>query len=61
MSTSSWIAVIVGFVVAFRVSIVVMEKFVAYLKKRPMRVFAVYRVCAGILLAILVFTKVITL
>ena len=61
MSTSSWIALIVGFVVAFIVSIVVMEKFVAYLKKRPMRVFAVYRVCAGILLAILVFTKVITL
>lgn len=61
MNTSSWIALIVGFVVAFIVSIVVMEKFVAYLKKRPMRVFAVYRVCAGILLAILVFTKVITL
>jgi len=61
MNTSSWVALIIGFIVAFIVSIVVMDKFVAYLKKRPMRVFAVYRVCAGILLAILVFAKVITL
>lgn len=61
MNTTLWIALIIGFIVAFIVSIVVMDKFVAYLKKKPMRIFAVYRVAAGILLAILVFTKVITL
>ena len=48
-----WITLIVGFIVAFIVSLVVMEKFVAYLKKRPMRVFAVYRVGIGIIFAIL--------
>ncbi|MDS0524765.1 undecaprenyl-diphosphate phosphatase [Clostridium sp. SHJSY1] len=61
MNTSSWIALAIGFIVAFLVSIVVMDGFVSFLKKKPMRVFAVYRVLAGILLAILVFTKIITL
>ena len=46
---------------AFVVSIIVMKKFIDYLKKKPMRVFAIYRVAAGILLAVLVFTKIITL
>lgn len=61
MNTSRWVALIVGFIVAFIVSLVVMEKFVAYLKKKPMRVFAVYRVIMGILLAILVFIGIIHL
>lgn len=53
MTITLWITLIVGFIVAFIVSLVVMEKFVAYLKKRPMRVFAVYRVGVGIILVIL--------
>lgn len=61
MTPTLWIALIVGFIVAFVVSIVVMEKFVAFLKKKPMKVFAIYRVAAGVLLAVLVFTKIITL
>ena len=59
MNTTSWIALVIGFIVAFIVSIVVMDKFVAFLKKKPMRVFAIYRIFAGTLLAILVLTKVI--
>lgn len=55
MTSTHWISLIVGFIVAFIVSIVVMDKFVAYLKKRPMRVFAVYRVGAGIVFGILMF------
>jgi undecaprenyl-diphosphatase len=61
MDTSTWIALIIGFIVAFLVSIVVMERFVAFLKKRPMRIFAIYRIAVGILLGILVVTKVINL
>lgn len=53
MNMTLWITLIVGFIIAFIVSLVVMEKFVAYLKKRPMRVFAVYRVGIGIIFAIL--------
>lgn len=55
MNLTLWIALIVGFIVAFVVSIIVMEKFVSYLKKRPMRVFAVYRIGAGIVFGILMF------
>ena len=55
MNPTLWISLIIGFIVAFIVSIVVMDKFVSYLKKRPMRVFAVYRIGAGIILGILMF------
>lgn len=55
MDLTLWSALIVGFIVAFVVSIVVMDKFVSYLKKRPMRVFAVYRIGAGIVFGILMF------
>ena len=61
MTLTLWISLIVGFVVAFIVSIIVMKKFVDYLKKKPMKVFAVYRIVVGILLGVLVLTKIITL
>ena len=61
MTLTLWISLIVGFVVAFIVSLIVMKKFVDYLKKKPMKVFAVYRIGVGILLGILVLTKVIIL
>ena len=58
MNMTLWITLIVGFIVAFIVSLVVMEKFVTYLKKRPMRVFAVYRIGLGIIFAILMLLGV---
>lgn len=61
MNATNWTALIIGFIVAFIVSLVVMDMFVSYLKKKPMRVFAIYRIAAGVLLAILVFSKVITI
>lgn len=53
MNITLWVTLIIGFIVAFLVSIVVMERFVTYLKKRPMRVFAVYRIAIGIIFLIL--------
>lgn len=38
------ISLTVGFVVSFLVALIVINKFISYLKKRPMRVFAVYRI-----------------
>ncbi|AVP62814.1 undecaprenyl-diphosphate phosphatase [Clostridium botulinum] len=61
MTLTLWSALILGFIVAFIVSIIVMNKFVSYLKKKPMKIFAIYRVLAGLLLAVLVFTKIIIL
>jgi len=48
----------VAFIVSFIVALIVVEKFINFLKRRPMRVFSVYRIFAGIVLLILVFTNV---
>ena len=61
MNMTNAIALIIGFVVAFIVALLVMKKFVDYLKKRPMRVFAVYRIGAGIIFAILISFKFISM
>lgn len=58
MNITLWITLIVGFITAFTVSLVIIEKFIAYLKKRPMRVFAVYRVGIGIIFVILMLIGV---
>ena len=60
MTPTLWIALIAGFVVAFLVALIVMKKFIV-LKKKPLKVFAIYRIVAGILLGALVLTNIITL
>jgi undecaprenyl-diphosphatase len=55
MTMTYVISLLVGFIVSFVVALIVMRKFIDYLKKKPMRVFAVYRVGAGIVFAILIF------
>ena len=48
-------ALVIGFIIAFIVSLVVIDKFIAYLKKKPMKVFAIYRVIAGIILTVMIY------
>lgn len=52
------IALIVGFIVSFIVALVVVDKFITFLKKKPMRVFAVYRVFLSIILIVLILLKI---
>ena len=61
MTETLWISLILGSVVAFVVALIVMKKFIDYLKKKPMKVFAIYRIIAGFLLGILVLTDIIKL
>lgn len=61
MNSTYVIALAIGFIVAFVVSIVVMDMFVSYLKKKPMRIFAIYRVIAGIVLLVLSLTGVVAI
>lgn len=51
------IVLAVGFLVSFLVALVVVDRFIAFLKKRPMRVFSFYRIVVGIILVILILTK----
>lgn len=43
------ISLTVGFIVSFLVALVVINKFISYLKKKPMRIFAVYRMIFAVL------------
>lgn len=53
------IALSVGFFVSFIVALIVVEQFINFLKRKKMRIFGVYRVFAGVILFILIFTNVI--
>ena len=48
------ITLVIGFITAFLVALVVVEKFVTYLKTKPMKVFAIYRIIVGITLLFLI-------
>ncbi|RXM73353.1 undecaprenyl-diphosphate phosphatase [Clostridium tetani] len=61
MTNIEFIALIVGFVGAFLVSLVVIEKFIKFLQKKPMRIFAIYRIFIGAILLILAIFKIVTI
>lgn len=61
MTKTLWFSLIIGLIVAFIVAYLVMKKFIAYLKKKPMKAFAIYRIIAGTVLGILVLSKIIKL
>lgn len=43
------ISLAVGFFVSFLVAVVVINKFIAYLKKKPMKIFAIYRMIFAVI------------
>ncbi|MNO06698.1 undecaprenyl pyrophosphate phosphatase [compost metagenome] len=48
LTSEEIILLIVGFVVSFLVAMVVIKKFIAYLQKKSMKVFAYYRMIFAI-------------
>lgn len=52
LSSPELISLVVGFVVSFFVAIIVVKKFISYLQRRPMRIFAVYRMLFAIIVLI---------
>jgi len=59
LTSNEILALIVGFVVSFLVAIVVVAKFIEFLKTKPMKSFAVYRIFVGIALIVLACLKLI--
>jgi undecaprenyl-diphosphatase len=45
-------ALIVGFVVSFIVALIVVNKFISFLKKKPMRIFAFYRIAFAVIVIV---------
>lgn len=60
LSISEIVALAVGFLVSFIVALIVVDKFIGYLQKKPMKVFAIYRIIVGVLLLGLSFAHIIT-
>lgn len=60
LSSGEIITLVTGFFVAFLVALICVERFVSFLKKKPMKVFAYYRIAIGILFLIMSFTGIIT-
>jgi undecaprenyl-diphosphatase len=52
------ISLVVGFIVSFIVALIVINKFISFLKKRPMRVFAVYRMLFALIVLLTGFLGV---
>lgn len=57
---SQIVCLIVGFGVAFLVALVVVKKFIGYLKRKPLRIFAYYRILVGVAIIVLSLTKVVS-
>ncbi len=59
MNINEVLALIVGFVVSFVVAYIVVEKFIAFLKTKPMRGFAYYRIIVAITILVFAYFKII--
>ncbi|MCI2039838.1 MAG: undecaprenyl-diphosphate phosphatase [Clostridium luticellarii] len=59
MNSIQIIGLAIGFIISFLVALVVVDKFIGFLKKKPMKVFAVYRIFVGILVLILSYLNII--
>ncbi|MEA4827613.1 undecaprenyl-diphosphate phosphatase [Clostridium sp. JNZ J1-5] len=49
LTSIEMISLVVGFLVAFIVALIVIDRFIAYLKKKPMKVFAIYRIIFSVI------------
>lgn len=59
LTISQVVALIAGFIVSFVVALIVVAKFIEFLKTKPMKVFAVYRIFIGIIVLVLACFKII--
>jgi len=59
LSASEIVALIVGFIVSFVVAFIVVAKFIEFLKTKPMKGFAIYRIIVGFVILIFAFFKLI--
>ena len=55
LSTNEIITLIIGFIVAFLTAYIVVKKFIGYLKKHPLKNFAIYRMVVGIIILAIIF------
>ncbi|HHW56387.1 MAG TPA: undecaprenyl-diphosphate phosphatase [Clostridia bacterium] len=59
MSLLEWEALAVGFIMSFISALIVVDKFLSYLKKHPLKPFAYYRLIVGVLMLFLIAQKIV--
>lgn len=57
LSLNQWLIILVGAVVSFVVALIVIKKFLEYVKRHDFKVFGIYRIVLGILVLIMYFIK----
>ena len=50
LTSAEMLSLVGGFVVSFIVALIVIDKFITYLKKKPMKIFAIYRMIFALVL-----------
>lgn len=58
LTSQETISLAVGFLVSFIVALAVINKFIAYLKKKPMKIFAIYRMIFAVIVLLAGFTGI---
>lgn len=61
LGSTEWTAFLLGFVVAFVVALLCVKAFIGYIQKKPMKVFAYYRIAISAVFALLLVFNVISL
>ena len=61
LGTTEWISFALGFVVAFIVALLCVKAFISYIQRKPMKIFAYYRIAISAIFAVLLLTQTISL
>ena len=61
MNATELVSMVIGFVVSFVVALFVVKKFISFLQKKPMTVFAIYRIAFGVFVLILALCGIVSL
>lgn len=61
LGSTEWVSFALGFLVAFLVALVCVKGFIGYIQKKPMKIFAYYRIGISLVFAVLLLTNTISI
>ncbi len=61
LGSTEWVSFGLGFIIAFIVALLCVKAFISYIQRKPMKVFAYYRIAISAIFAVLLLTKTINL
>lgn len=61
LGSTEWVSFGLGFVVAFIVALLCVKAFISYIQRKPMKIFAYYRIAISAIFAVLLLTQTISL